>query len=130
MGSSVGLTSAEVHHRPLIGLTNDLDTQTSRSLAHILRTNVCTRFNAILGTLFVVIVTTGSLGDGLFGIVLVVNTVLGTAQEWRAKRTLDRIRLLHSPIARVIRDGVTHAISSKDIVQDDGSQSAQVTRSL
>ena len=119
MGSPVGLTSAEVHHRQLIGLTNDLDTKTSRSLAHILRTNVFTRFNAILGALFVAIVITGSLADGLFGIVLVVNTVLGTAQEWKAKRTLDRIRLLHSPTSRVIRDGATHVISSKDIVQDD-----------
>ena len=119
MGSPVGLTSLEVLHRQLNGLTNDLDTKTSRSLAHIFRTNVFTRFNAILGALFIAIVATGSLADGLFGIVLVVNTVLGTAQEWKAKRTLDRIRLLHSPTSRVIRDGVTQVISSQDIVQDD-----------
>jgi cation-transporting P-type ATPase E len=119
MGSPAGLTSQEVLHRQLNGLTNELDTQTSRSLAHIFRTNVVTRFNAILGALFIVIVMTGSLADGLFGIVLVVNTVLGTAQEWKAKRTLDRIRLLHSPTSHVIRDGVTHVISSQDIVQDD-----------
>ena len=119
MGSPAGLTSQEVLHRQLNGLTNELDTQTSRSLVHIFRTNVVTRFNAILGALFIVIVMTGSLADGLFGIVLVVNTVLGTAQEWKAKRTLDRIRLLHSPTSRVMRDGVVHVIPSQEIVQDD-----------
>jgi cation-transporting ATPase E len=119
MGSSVGLTSIEVVNRQRNGLTNDLDTKTSRSFAHIFRTNAFTRFNAILGALFITIVITGSLADGLFGLVLIVNTALGTAQEWKAKRTLDRIRILHSPTSHVIRDGVTHVISSQDIVQDD-----------
>jgi cation-transporting ATPase E len=100
-------------------LANDLDTTTSRSLVHIFRTNVFTRFNAILGALFAVVVVTGSIADGLFGLVLVANTVLGTAQEWKAKRTLDRIRLLHSPTSYVIRDGVTQLIASHEIVQDD-----------
>ncbi|CAB4645112.1 unannotated protein [freshwater metagenome] len=119
MGSPVGLTSQEVTTRQLQGLVNNLDTKTSRSLAHILRTNVFTRFNAILGALFIAIVLTGSLADGLFGLVLVANTVLGTAQEWKAKRTLDRIRLLHSPTSHVIRDGVNQLIASHEIVQDD-----------
>ena len=119
MGSPVGLTSLEVISRQRGGLANDLDTTTSRSLAHIFRTNVFTRFNAILGALFVVVVVTGSIADGLFGLVLVANTVLGTTQEWKAKRTLDRIRLLHSPTSYVIRDGVTQLIASHEIVQDD-----------
>ena len=119
MGSPVGLTSLEVLNSQRNGLTNELDTKTSRSLTHIFRTNVFTRFNAILGALFVIVVVTGSIADGLFGLVLVANTVLGTAQEWKAKRTLDRIRLLHSPNSYVIRDGVTQLIASHEIVQND-----------
>ena len=119
MESPYGLTSQEVIERQVNGLSNDLDIKTSRSLIHILRANVLTRFNAILGALFVIIVITGSIADGLFGLVLVANTTLGTAQEWKAKRILDRIRLLHSPVSHVIRDGESRVIPIQEIVQDD-----------
>ena len=62
-----------------------------RTLGQILRANVCTRFNAILGTLFVVVLIVGPLQDALFGPVLVINTGIGVYQEVRAKRTLDNL---------------------------------------
>ena len=71
--------------------------------ARILRANVLTRFNAILGTLLVVVVAVGPPQDALFGIVLVVNTGFGVAQELRAKRTLDRLAILTAARDRVER---------------------------
>ena len=64
-----------------------------------------TRFNAILGSLFVVVIVVGPVQDGLFGVVLAVNTVIGIVQELRAKRTLDRLAMLTAPSAHVVRDG-------------------------
>ena len=50
---STGLTAAEVAKRVAAGQVNLVDEQTSRPLTSIIRANVLTRFNAILGVLFV-----------------------------------------------------------------------------
>ena len=78
---------------------------TSRSVAEILRANILTRFNLILGILLAVILVVGQPQDALFGIVLVANALIGIGQELRAKRTLDRLAVLSAPRVRVIRDG-------------------------
>ena len=114
-----GLTSAEVAERVERGEVNRAPTESSRSLGAIFRANVFTRFNAILGALLAVILTVGPLQDALFGIVLVVNAAIGIAQEWRAKRTLDRLSLLSAPNASVVRDGVRKEVAVPDVVLGD-----------
>jgi cation-transporting ATPase E len=114
-----GLTAAEVASRVERGLVNDTGERTSRSLAEIIRANVFTRFNALLGALFVVILFVGHVQDSLFGIVLVVNTLIGIVQEVRAKRTLDRLAVLNAPRARVVRDGEIQDIAVEQVVLDD-----------
>ena len=100
-----GLTAAQVAERRSGGLGYPTAEPTSRSVAEILRANILTRFNFILGTLLVVILSVGEPQDALFGIVLVANAVIGIAQELRAKRTLDRLAVLTAPTAAVLRDG-------------------------
>ena len=78
-----------------------------------------TRFNAILGALFVVILLIGPPQDALFGVVLVVNTAIGVAQDLRAKRALDRLAILTAGRARAIRDGAVTEIPLDRIVLDD-----------
>ncbi|CAN5116164.1 hypothetical protein BH20ACT3_BH20ACT3_14000 [soil metagenome] len=114
-----GLTTAEVAERVGAGLTNDVDERTSRTLGEIVRGNILTRFNAILGTLAVVVLATGRYGDALFAFVLVANAVIGIGQELRAKHTLDRLALLHAPTARVVRDGATTEVPVAQVVLDD-----------
>ncbi len=100
-----GLSSAQVAERHARGLTNAGGERTSRSVAEILRANVFTRFNLLLGVLLAVILAVGEPQDALFGIVLVSNALIGIGQELRAKRTLDRLAVLSAPRVRVIRDG-------------------------
>ena len=114
-----GLTDAEVAERVGEGRVNRAPGGTSRSMWDIVRANVFTRFNAILGTLLVVILTIGPLQDALFGVVLVTNTGIGIYQEWRAKRTLDRLSLLTAPAVTVARNGTRREISLEDVVDDD-----------
>jgi cation-transporting ATPase E len=114
-----GLTAAEVHERVAAGRTNSVASRTSRPVWEILRANVFTWFNLVLGTLLVLILIHGSWRDGLFGLVLVVNSAIGVAQELRAKRTLDRLALLTAPHARVVRDGATTRVGIEDVVLDD-----------
>jgi magnesium-transporting ATPase (P-type) len=86
-----GSTTAEVAERRGRGLVNVVTDDTRRTVADIVRSNVLTRFNAILGTLLVVVLATGEYHDTRFGIVLVTNALIGIVQELRAKRTLDRL---------------------------------------
>jgi cation-transporting ATPase E len=114
-----GLSSAEAADRAARGLTNRAPVQTSRSLMAIVRANVFTRFNAILGVLLVVILTIGPIQDAFFGLVIVLNTGIGIVQEWRAKRTLDRLSLLNTPAATVVRDGSRRDLPVDDLVLGD-----------
>src|SRR5215467_1998513 len=114
-----GLSSAEVAERRSRGLANTGGERTSRSLAEILRANILTRFNFILGALLAVILAVGEPQDALFGLVLVANALIGIAQELRAKRTLDRLAVLSAPKVRVIREGSRQDIPVADLVLGD-----------
>ena len=114
-----GLTAAQVAERVTRGLANDLPARTSRSVGEIVRANVLTRFNAIIGVLFAVILVIGPVQDGLFGFVIIVNTAIGIVQEVRAKRTLDRLAIVGEARPRVRRDGTARDLSPRQVVLDD-----------
>ena len=116
---SGGLSSAQVAERRSRGLTNAGGERTSRSVAEILRANILTRFNLILGVLLAVVLVWGEPQDALFGIVLITNALIGIGQELRAKRTLDRLAVLSAPRVRVIRDGAPRDIAVEELVADD-----------
>ena len=114
-----GLSSAEVARRKAAGLANVTETRTSRTLGQIIRANVFTRFNALLGAMFVVILIVGPLQDALFGFILLINSGIGIVQEWRAKRVLDKVAVVTAPSARVVRDGGVIVVPAEDLVADD-----------
>src|SRR5215469_13391465 len=116
---SAGLSSAQVAERRSHGLANAGGERASRSVAEILRANILTRFNLILGVLLAVILVAGQPQDALFGIVLVTNALIGIGQEVRAKRMLDRLAVLSAPGVRVIRDGAPRDIAVDQLVADD-----------
>src|SRR6266487_5488365 len=116
---STGLTSAQVAEQRSRGLTNGSGERISRSVAHILRANILTRFNLILGVLLAVILVVGQPQDALFGVVLVTTALIGIGQELRAKRTLDRLAVLSAPRVRVVRDGAPVEIAVAELVVDD-----------
>src|SRR5487761_568410 len=117
--AGTGLDQAAVQARLRAGQVNAAPPAPGRTLGQILRANVCTRFNAILGVLFVVVVVVGPPQDALFGVVLVVNTGVGVFQELRAKRALDRLTILTAAQARVIREGRAADIGVDEVVLDD-----------
>lgn len=114
-----GLSQAQVSERLQKGQVNRTEQRTSRPFWQIIRANVFTRFNALLGSLLTVVLIVGPWQDALFGGVLVVNALIGIIQELRAKRTLNRLALLAQVKTRVIRAGQTVEIATSDIVLDD-----------
>ena len=89
-----GLSAAEVAHRVANGQVNDVPSAPTRNVGQILKANLLTRFNLLLGSLLAVILVVGPLQDALFGLVIVANTAVGIVQELRAKRTLDRLEVV------------------------------------
>ena len=115
-----GLEPDEVRQRVAAGKVNIAPDGPSRSTADIVRANVVTRFNILLGVLLVVtLVVLREPRDALFGIVLVANALIGIVQELRAKRTLDRLELLTAPRARALRGGQLVDLPIDEIVVDD-----------
>ena len=114
-----GLTSAQVRERVALDLVNRQQTDSSRSLLSILRSNLLTLFNAVVGGSFILLLVLGQWKDALFGFAVVANVLIGIIQEFTSKRTLDRLALLHAPTARVTRDGDIVDVKLEDIVLDD-----------
>ncbi|MEV6671769.1 cation-translocating P-type ATPase [Streptomyces sp. NPDC051162] len=114
-----GLTRTEVAERVARGEVNDVPVRSSRSTAEIVRANVFTRFNAIIGVLFLIILAVGPIQDGLFGFVIVANTAIGIIQELRAKKTLDSLAVIGEARPTVRRDGEPSAIPTGEIVLGD-----------
>jgi cation-transporting ATPase E len=114
-----GLTVAEVAARVEAGQVNDVPTRTSRTVRGILAANVFTRINLIIGVLFALICVVGPLQDGLFGAVILANSVIGIIQELRAKRTLDRLAVIGEARPTVRRDGAAQAVTPGEIVLHD-----------
>ncbi|MFJ6391418.1 cation-translocating P-type ATPase [Streptomyces sp. NPDC091972] len=114
-----GLTAAEVAERVRRGQVNDVPVRSSRTLAEIVRANVFTRFNAIIGVLWLVMLFVAPFQDSLFGYVILANTGIGIVQEWRAKKTLDSLAVIGEARPTVRRDGTATAVSTSEIVLDD-----------
>ncbi|MGW4020879.1 cation-translocating P-type ATPase [Streptomyces sp. NPDC005009] len=114
-----GLTAAEVAERVARGQVNDVPVRSSRSLAEIVRANVFTRFNAIIGVLWVIMLIVAPIQDSLFGFVILANTGIGIVQEWRAKKTLDSLAVIGEVRPTVRRDGTATEVGTSEIVLDD-----------
>ncbi|MBL1110275.1 HAD-IC family P-type ATPase [Streptomyces sp. 5-8] len=114
-----GLTGAEVAERRSRGQVNDVPVRSSRSLGEIVRANVFTRFNAIIGVLWLIMLFVAPIQDSLFGFVILANTGIGIVQEWRAKQTLDSLAVIGEARPTVRRDGVATEVATDEIVLDD-----------
>ena len=114
-----GLTDAEVRQRIEQGLVNHNSDIKSKSIKRIVLENLITPFNILNFVLAVMILIVGSYKNLLFMGVIICNIFIGTVQEIRAKKTIDKLSLIAEPKAHVIRDGIKQAIAIHDIVMDD-----------
>ncbi|WP_158166929.1 cation-translocating P-type ATPase [Mycolicibacterium smegmatis] len=117
--AAAGLTDAEVAQRIAEGKTNDVPTRAARTVSEIVRANVFTRINAILGVLFVIVLSTGSVINGAFGLLIIANSAIGIIQEIRAKQTLDKLAIVGQAKPTVRRQSGTRAVLPSEVVLDD-----------
>ncbi|MDC8983875.1 cation-translocating P-type ATPase [Mycobacterium marinum] len=117
--TAIGLTDAEVAARLAEGKSNDIPERATRSVAQIVRANVFTRINAILGVLLLIVLATGSVINGMFGLLIIANSIIGMIQELRAKQTLDNLAILGQAKPLVRRQSGTRTMSPGEVVLDD-----------
>ena len=113
--ASSGLTDEEAasrkpnisHHRP------------DKSTAQILAENLFTPFNGLNVALAVCLALVGSWRNMLFLGVVVSNTLIGTVQELRARKTIRKLSLLNAPTAHVLRNGQEKTCAPDALVKGD-----------
>ena len=52
-------------------------------------------------------------------VVLIINAILGTVQHVKAEKSLEALKSLSAPVAKVLRDGKKQEIAAKDVVPGD-----------
>ncbi len=115
----VGLSRDQVMERMDHGLDNVAVDSASQTTKEIILSNLFTYFNLIFTVLAVLLCVVGSFRNLTFLPVIIVNTLIGIIQEIRAKRVLEKMNMLNSPKATVIRDGKAWTVDSEELVLDD-----------
>ena len=116
----MGLTSEEVAKRKAEGLVNDSEVRTSRTYTDIFVKNAFTPFNIILFVLGILLLLCNNLISAVSATgIIIVNILISTIQEMRAKRRLDKISLLTRPRVTVLRDGTEVTVDQSEVVKDD-----------
>ncbi len=116
---SAGLEYPQVQLRMQQGLVNGSGEIRTKSVKQIVLGNLITPFNILNVVLASLIILVGSYKNLLFMGVIFFNTLIGTFQEIRAKKTIDKLSLIAAPRACVIRGGQTEEIPVGDVVLDD-----------
>lgn len=119
LAPAAGLTDADVAQRVADGKSNAVRDRATRSITAIVRANVFTRINAILGVLLLIVLATGSVINGMFGLLIIANSVVGMVQEIRAKQTLDKLAIVGQAKPLVRRQSGTRAVPPSEVVLDD-----------
>ena len=119
MEDSIGLTSEEVRQRIAAGDVNIDANVHTRSLKKILFDNLVTLFNIVNVILAVIVFFTGSYKNMLFMIIIAANVIIGIVQELRSKAVTDKLSIVASAHALVIRDGKRQEIALDQVVRDD-----------
>ena len=114
-----GLTRQEVEYRINNNLVNNENIKYTRSTKTIILTNIFTLFNFINIGLLILVLTTGSLQNGLFSIIIIINTIIAIIQEIKAKIILDNLKISTQEKVKVKREGKVEEILKTDIVIDD-----------
>jgi cation-transporting ATPase E len=114
-----GLTNSQVADRISRGQLNTTPRLPTRTFWQIFRANALNILNILLFSMAVVMVAFGRPVDALFGFLVLINAAVGSIQELRAKRTLERLVLLDRQPVTVLRDGETVSIDGDAVVLDD-----------
>ncbi|VVT48755.1 uncharacterized protein SAPINGB_P001935 [Magnusiomyces paraingens] len=115
-----GLSNEEAEARIAKYGLNQLDQGESISIIKVLMRQVC---NAMVLVLLISMAISFGIKDwiagGVISGVIGINVFVGFIQEYNAEKTMESLRSLSSPTARVIRNGTDETIPSINVVPGD-----------
>ena len=114
-----GLTDEQVNARIAEGKVNVDENPNTRTYKQIVRENTLTFFNFLNLVLLVLVLLVGSYKNAFFVCIIIINTLIGIAQEIRAKKTIDKLAILTARKSVVIREGQKWTVPTEELVLDD-----------
>ena len=114
-----GLTDEQVNARIAEGKVNADENPNTRTYKQIVRENTLTFFNFLNLVLLVLVLLVGSFKNAFFVCIIIINTLIGIAQEIRAKKTIDKLAILTARKSVVIREGQKWTVPTEELVLDD-----------
>ena len=114
-----GLTDEQVNARIAEGKVNADENPNTRTYKQIVRENTLTFFNFLSLVLLVLVLLVGSYKNAFFVCIIIINTLIGIAQEIRAKKTIDKLAILTARKSVVIREGQKWTVPTEELVLDD-----------
>ena len=114
-----GLTDEQVNERIGQGKVNADENPNTRTYKQIVRENTLTFFNFLNLVLLVLVLLVGSYKNAFFVCIIIINTLIGIAQEIRAKKTIDKLAILTAKKSIVIREGKKWTVPTEELVLDD-----------
>ena len=114
-----GLTEEQVKERIEAGQTNADENPNTRTYKQIVKENTLTFFNFLNLVLLVLVLMVGSFKNAFFVCIIIINTLIGIAQEIRAKKTIDKLAILTAKKSIVLREGKKWTVPTEELVLDD-----------
>lgn len=118
--ASEGLSTLQVEQRKEQGLVNTVGKKYSKTYTSIFVGNLCTFFNLLcLLAALALLIAKAPITQFLFVLIFLCNICFSIILEIRAKRKLDKLSILSSPTAKVVRNGEKVEIPVEELVIDD-----------
>ena len=117
-----GLPNEIVEHRKSQGLVNNNQVGSTKTIPAIIFSNIFTFFNLLNFAIAGWLIATFGIDAWkyvFFIIIVTANLVISIVQEIRSKRVIDKLSILSSPHATVLRDGDIFDVNVNEVVLDD-----------
>lgn len=116
----IGLTDEQVQERINDGLVNKIAKHVTKSYWKIIFDNIFNFFNILLFAISaLMIVAQIEITAFAFLVILIANIAIGLFQDVRARRLVDRLRVVSYPVVQVLRNGKTISIPANEVVMHD-----------
>ncbi|MDO4742014.1 MAG: HAD-IC family P-type ATPase [Candidatus Saccharibacteria bacterium] len=91
----------------------------NNTIPRIIIKNVFTLFNLVILILAIMVISVGSYKNLLFVFIAFFNTIIGIMSEIKAKRVIDKLRLISEQRPTVIRNEKPYQIPPEEVVRGD-----------
>lgn len=114
-----GLSTQEVMDRKERGDMGKPPGSITKTKAQVFKENIFTLFNLLNFIIAALLFAVGAYSNMIFIVIIIINIMIGIAQELKAKKLIDELSILNRPKAKLVRDGREIVVETEDIVIDD-----------